>query len=61
MSFGLDARKQQAKFRATSATISEQDRTPTDTRGRNYGHLLALGYEEENLIPGIRGEQRIPH
>jgi hypothetical protein len=57
MSFGLDARKQQAEFRKSSATISQQGRMPTDDKGKNHGHLLALGHEEENLIPAIRGEQ----
>ena len=57
MNFGNDERKRQADFRNSSSTISEQGRTPTDEKGKRHGHLLALGYEEENLIPEIRGEQ----
>ena len=48
--------KQQADFRAASPTISEQGRSPTDASGRRNGHLLALGCEDENLYPSLRGE-----
>ncbi len=50
--FGTIARKQQAAFRDT---LSEQSQSPTDEKGRRHWHLLALGWEEENLFPGIRG------
>ena len=54
-SFGNAARKRQAHFRDTSPTISERGRSPSDDQGRRYGHLLALGHEEENLYPSLRG------
>jgi hypothetical protein len=28
---------------------------PTDDKGRRHAHLLALGFEEENLFPPLRG------
>ncbi len=49
LSFGVRERKRQAAFR-TGLT------TPSDAIGRRHGHLLALGYEEENLFPALRGE-----
>ena len=52
-SFGQAARNQQAKFRKTSDTISQEGRSPLDIQ-RPY--LLAQGYEEENLYPSIRGQ-----
>ena len=55
-SFGKMARKRQADFRASSPSISEQGRTPSDDKGRRHGHLLATGYEDENLYPSLRGE-----
>ena len=54
-SFGDAARKRQARFRDTSPTISERGRSPSDDQGRRHGHLLALGCEEENLYPSLRG------
>lgn len=48
-------RKRQAHFRDHSPTISDAARTPRDEKGMRRGHLLALGYEDENLFPGIRG------
>ena len=54
--FGKVARKHQADFRASSSSISEQGRTPSDDKGRRHGHLLATGYEDENLYPSLRGE-----
>ena len=55
-SFGKIARKRQADFRASSLSISEQGRSPADDKGRRHGHLLATGYEDENLFPSLRGE-----
>ena len=52
MRFGLIARSQQARFRATLPAAA---RTPTDDKGRRHGHLLACGHEHENLIPELRG------
>ena len=54
--FGKAARDQQASFRNTSSTISEKGRSPSDDKGQRYGHLLAIGYEDENLYPSLRGE-----
>ena len=54
-SFGNVARRRQAHFRDTSPTISEQGRSPRDDQGRRHGHLLALGHEDENLYPSLRG------
>ncbi len=48
------ARKHQTKFRDTSPTISKRGRTPSDAQGMRYGHLLALGCEEDNLHPSLR-------
>jgi hypothetical protein len=41
------ARKHQTRFRDTSPTISKRGRTPSDAQGTRYGHLLAIGCEEE--------------
>ena len=54
--FGKTARKQQADFRDTSTTISDQGRAPLDDKGQRHGHLLAIGCEDENLYPSLRGE-----
>ena len=54
-SFGDAARRRQAHFRNTSPTISEQGPSPSDDQGRRHGHLLALGHEDENLYPSLRG------
>ena len=54
--FGKAARKQQADFRDTSPTISDQGRSPSDDKGQRHGHLLAIGCEDENLYPSLRGE-----
>ncbi len=48
-------RERQARFRATSSSISADARTPMDAIGLKHGHLLAQGHEEENLIPTLRG------
>ncbi len=55
-SFGVAERRRQAAFRNASPTISAAARAPVDEKGRKYGHLLALGCEEENLNPVLRGE-----
>ena len=54
--FGDKARQRQAWFREHSSTISEAGRSPTDDKGRRHGHLLAHGFEHENLYPGLRCE-----
>ena len=54
--FGVEARRRQAEFRTQSETISQQGRSPSDDKGRRNGHLLAHGYEKENLYPQLRGE-----
>lgn len=48
-SFGQRERKRQAAFRKGLTT-------PTDAVGLKHDHLLALGCEEENLFPTLRGE-----
>ena len=53
--FGNAQRARQAQYREHSATVSAAGRAPDDEKGKRHGHLLALGYEEENLIPQIRG------
>ena len=47
--FGVLERERQARFR-------EGLSTPSDTVGRRHAYLLALGCEEENLFPALRGE-----
>lgn len=54
-SFGDRERQRQATFRVTSPTIRAHGRAPSDEKGRCHGHLLALGHEEENLYPSLRG------
>ena len=54
-SFENSAKSRQARFRETSPTISEPARAPNDDLGKKHNHLLALGFSEENLFPGIRG------
>lgn len=53
--FEIEAKRQQAAFRAASTTISDEARRPTDEKGNRHPHLLALGTEKENLFPGLRG------
>ena len=48
-SFGVLERKRQAAFRKGLTT-------PTDAIGLRHDYLLALGCEEENLFPTLRGE-----
>lgn len=55
MDFGVRERRRQAEFRNTSTTVSQEGRAPTDDKGRRNSHLLALGYEDENLFPALRG------
>ena len=47
--FGVLERKRQAAFRKGLTT-------PTDAIGLKHDYLLALGCEEENLFPTLRGE-----
>ena len=54
-SFEQAAKQRQSSFLESSPTISEDGRRPTDAQGLRNSHLLALGYELENLYPGIRG------
>ena len=49
-------RKCQAHFRDSSPTIGEPGHSPSDEKGQRNGHLLALGHEEKNLYPSLRGE-----
>jgi hypothetical protein len=53
--FGKSERERQAAFRDTSPTVSPEGRLPGDNKGMRNGHLLALGHEEENLYPSLRG------
>ena len=55
--FATRERHRQATFRRESPTVSAEGRSPTDDAGRKHGHLLALGCEEENLYPPLRGKQ----
>ena len=48
-------RRHQGRFRDTSSTVSLGGRSPSDDKGLRNPHLLALGCEEENLYPCIRG------
>lgn len=52
--FGEKERVRQAAFRASSKTVSTAARKPCDDLGRKYDYYLALGCEEENLMPAIR-------
>ena len=53
--FERTAKRRQRTFRDESESIGAGARHPTDEKGLRNPHLLALGYEEENLYPGIRG------
>jgi len=53
--FGQKGRRKQGVFRDTSATISNAARHPDDEVGRRNRHLLAIGHEQENLYPSLRG------
>ena len=50
--FGVIARREQARFRASLSAAAQQ---PSDDKGKRNPHLLAQGHEFENLFPGIRG------
>ncbi len=54
-SFERAAKERQRRFRDGSPTVGDSSRSPTDDIGRRNPHLLALGHEEDNLYPGIRG------
>lgn len=54
--YGVEARKRQAEFRCSSPTISQLARSPSDDKGLRHAHLLALGHEQENLYPCLRGD-----
>jgi hypothetical protein len=53
--FGVAARTRQGQFRDASPSISQLAREPADDKGQRHPHLLALGFEEENLYPPLRG------
>ncbi len=54
MSFELEAKLQQSKFRKTLSLEASQ---PTDDKGQRNGHLIALGHEIQNLYPSLRGAE----
>ena len=56
--FERAAKRRQQDFRKASPTVSDKGRSPTDEKGMRHPHLLAIGCEEENLYPCIRGEGR---
>ena len=58
-SFRAGEYSRQEGFRQRSATISSRGRAPVDELGRQYGHMLALGCEDENLYPTLRGAQGV--
>ena len=49
VNFGRRARERQARFR-------EESSLPVFPVGRRHGHLLASGYEDQNLYPTLRGD-----
>ena len=53
--FGQDERRMQGTFRDGSATVSDAARHPDDDVGKRNRHVLALGHEQENLYPSLRG------
>lgn len=55
-SFEMREKRRQERFRNESPTITAAGRSPSDYMGRRNGHLLALGSEQENLHPTLRGE-----
>ena len=50
--FGLRARAQQARFRATLPPAAA---SPADDKGLRNKHLLTLGHEHQNLFPALQG------
>ena len=59
MEFRAEAYRRQATFRQRSATISGHGRAPVDGRGRQFGYMLALGYEDENLYSTLRDGEAV--
>ena len=57
--FDRAAKGTQRLFRNESGTVGDDAKHPVDDKGMRNHHLLALGYEEENLYPGIRGGRAI--
>ena len=55
-SFEIREKRRQERFRSQSPTITDAGRSPSDAPWRRHGHLLALGSEQENLQPTLRGE-----
>ena len=55
-SFETREKRRQMRFRDVSPTITDAGRSPSDDKGRRNGHLLAVGNEQENLCPPLRGE-----
>src|SRR5687768_9001498 len=55
--FQQSFRRSQGRFRDTSSTVSDTARYPDDDKGKRNSHLLTLGYEAENLIPSLRGDE----
>ena len=55
MSFKAREYRRQEGFRQRSGTISAPAKAPADDKGRRYGYMLALGHEDENLYPTLRG------
>ena len=53
--FEHSAKERQHRFRDSSPTVGEGGSQPTDDKGLLNPHLLALGREEDNLYPDIRG------
>jgi hypothetical protein len=51
--FGVTARRQQAHFRASLGSRAAQ---VADDKGKRNPHLLAHGYELENLFPTLQGK-----
>ena len=54
--FADTAKRRQGCFRDNSLTITSPGRARMDDKGRRNSHLLALGYELENIYPDVRNE-----
>lgn len=52
--FERQVKERQAQFRSVSPTISAAAKSPTDDVGQRHAYLLAVGHEEENLVPSLR-------
>ena len=59
--FEHSAKARQHAFRDESQNLSAKGKHPEDDKGLPNPHLLALGYEEENLHSGIRGHGGAVH